>query len=103
MLIDFFGTFEEYEIAQSVFDKMKSVDEVCIGTIMKVNINRSLCEDALEIYEANESLNDDVCHSLAIIAAKNANLYEREKQIYAQIADRLIDVNIASLNALIDF
>ena len=104
-LIDFYGLFNDLHSAMTVFNSIpdETMDVSHIGAIMKAFVYNNRFQPALDIYDANESLQNDITDLLAITACRRLSNWMRGKLIHDKIKTRGYPMTIELQNALIDF
>ena len=104
-LIDFYGHFGGIQEAQRIFEGIAAEDRdwFSIGSMMKALIRNGLCGDALSLYHSHRSLQNDVCHTLAVTACKVMGDLESGQAIHRQIESERHRMSLELQNALISF
>ena len=104
-LIEFYGHFNEIEIAQELFDSIpdKLNNNVTINSMMKVYLNNDKYIDILRLYQKYTTIKDDISDINAIKACINLNDFEKGKNIHKQILKNENNLSIQLNNTLIDF
>ena len=104
-LIEFYGHFRDLERAMNVFQSLKAgdMDVPHIGVMMKAFITNRKFQQAMDLYDGHQTLQNDVTDLFAIAACKKLGDYQRGIEIHNKIKTRKYPITMELQNALIEF